>query len=315
MPPSISMVHVDQALTNVSIAFSNEDLVADLVSPRLPVDKQSNKYFQFDMSAFRQVDDRRSPGAEANEAPGWELSKDLYFCDGHGLKDYIPDETRSESDPAVDIEVNTTERLTELMLLNREIALQQLIFGAGSAVPNTALSGTSQWSDFTDSDPIVAVDAQKEVVLKGCTKIPNTLLLSFDVFQKVRNHPSVIDRVKYVEKADQLNEQDLASAFGVGQVIVAKGLNQTSHEGQADALDYIWKNSALLFYRPPAIGLRVISLSANFRWTYGVPKNQGNLVKRYRVEQRTADAIEAQMYYDDELIVPAAGYAWTNVIA
>ena len=314
MIPSISMVHVDELLTNVSIAYENANFVANVLSPDLPVNKQSNKYPVFDLSHFRTVDDRRAPGAEANQMPAWNLSKNSYFCDGHALCDFIDDTTRANADEATDIDVQTTEGISETMMLNREVALQQLVFGGGSTVPQAALSGTSKWSDFVNSNPILAIDEQKVAIQKASTKSPNKLMLSYDVFSQVRNHPAVIDRVKYTQRADQLNEQDLAAAFGVDQVVVAKALVQTVNEGQANALDYIWKNSALLFYVPPAIGLRTISLLAGFMWTYGVPKNQGRLVKRYREERRTSDVIENQWYYDDEIIVPGAGFGWTAVV-
>ena len=43
--PDISMVHVDQALTSVSIAYRNAQFVSDQIFPVAPVTKQSNKYF------------------------------------------------------------------------------------------------------------------------------------------------------------------------------------------------------------------------------------------------------------------------------
>ena len=78
--PDISMVHVDQALTNVSIAYQNAQFVADDVFPTIPVAKQSNKYFIYSKDRFRIVDDARRPGTRANEI-NWTLSTDTYFTE------------------------------------------------------------------------------------------------------------------------------------------------------------------------------------------------------------------------------------------
>lgn len=43
--PAISQIHIDQALTNISVMYRNASYVADEVFPILPVSKRSNKYF------------------------------------------------------------------------------------------------------------------------------------------------------------------------------------------------------------------------------------------------------------------------------
>ena len=60
--PDMSMVHVDQALTEVSVAYRNTQYVADSVFPVVPVSKQSNKYFIYSKDNFRTLDDARRPG-------------------------------------------------------------------------------------------------------------------------------------------------------------------------------------------------------------------------------------------------------------
>ena len=57
---------------------------------------------------------------------------------------------------------------------------------------NTTLSGTSQWSDYTNSDPIAAIDDAKESVRKASAKKPNSIFMSRPVFVKLKRHPKVI---------------------------------------------------------------------------------------------------------------------------
>jgi len=86
-------------------------------------------------------------------------------------------------------------------------------------------------------------------------------------------------------------EQQLAGLFNVDNFIVAKSLYDTTQQGVAHSLNYIWGKNVILAYVPRAPGPMVVSLGTTFRWVYGVPQNGGMLVKRYRVEERSGDMV------------------------
>ncbi len=311
--PDISTVHLDQFLTNISIAYQNATFYGRQLFPIVPVARQTNKYPIFGKERFKLYDDSRRPGDEALERPAWRLSNDLYFCDGHAQKEAIPDELKANSD-VPDIEIQTTEDLSDSIWLRHEKAVFDNIFGTGSGIPNTTLSGTSQWSDFTNSDPINAVETQKSTIFKNTAKVPNTLLVSYPVFLQLRQHPRILDRFKYTQTA-VLMPDHLRTAFDVQNFWVAGALKDTANQGQAAALDFIWGKNALLAYVPEQAGRRVVALGYTFAWLYDGGTNQGFLVKRYREEKRTADFIEVQVYYDPKVVVAQAGYAWLNAVA
>jgi hypothetical protein len=310
--PDISMVHVDQALTSVSIAYHNAQFVADQVFPVVPVTKQSNKYFIYSKDRFRVLDDARRPGARANEID-WTLSTDTYFAEGHALAQALPDELRANADQAIDVDVDTTETLTDLLYLQREILAASHATDPTVVTQNTTLSGTSQWSDYTNSDPILAVENQKATIQKQIGQVPNSLLVSYPVFLQLREHPAIIDRFKYVQ-VGILQPDHLKAAFNVDNFVIASAIKNTAPEGATDALDYIWGKNALLFYQPPAPGRRTMSLGYQFTWLFGA-NTDGFLVKRYRDESRTADIVETQLYYDLKVVAPAASYLWLAAVA
>ncbi len=311
--PDISTVHLDQFLTNISIAYQNATFYGRQLFSIVPVSRQTNKYPIFGKERFKLYDDSRRPGDEALERPAWRLSNDLYFCDGHAQKEAIPDELKANSD-VPDIEIQTTEDLTDAIWLRHEKAVFDATFGAGTSVPNTTLSGTSQWSDFTNSDPISAVETQKATIFKNIARVPNTLLVSYPVYLQVRQHPRILDRFKYTQTA-VLMPDHLRTAFDVQNFWVAGALKDTANQGQAAVLDFIWGKNALLAYVPDQPGRRVVALGYTFAWLYDGGVNQGFLVKRYREEKRTADFIEVQVYYDPKVVVAQAGYAWINAVA
>ncbi len=310
--PDISMVHVDQALTQVSIAYRNAQFVADAIFPVVPVSKQSNKYFIYSKDNFRMLDDSRRPGSRANEID-WTLSTDTYFCEGHALAQALPDELRANADQAIDVDVDTTEMLTDLLYLQREVLVAAKATDPAVVTLNAALSGNSQWSDYTNSDPIQAVEDQKSTIQKQLGQLPNSLLVSYPVFKVLRNHPAIIDRFKY-SQVGVVQPDHLKSVFNVDNFFVASAIKNTAPEGAADALDYIWGNNALLFYKPPVAGRRQVSLGYQFTWLFGANTN-GFLVKRYRDEGRTADVVEVQLYYDAKIVAPGAAFLWTSAVA
>ena len=310
--PDISMVHVDQALTEVSVAYRNTQYVADSVFPVVPVSKQSNKYFIYSKDNFRTLDDARRPGARANEIE-WTLSTDTDYCEGHALAQALPDELRANADQAIDVDVDTTEVLTDLVYLQREILVASKATDSSVITQSTTLSGTGQWSDYTNSDPITAIEDQKATILKQIGHLPNSILVSYPVFKSLRNHPKIIDRFKYSQVA-VVQPDHLKSVFNVDNFYVGSAIKNLAKEGAADNLDYIWGKNALLFYRPPVAGRRTVSLGYQFTLAFGA-NNGGYFVKRYRDEARTADVVEVQLYFDAKVVAASAAYLWLAAVA
>ena len=50
--PALAQIHIDQALTNLSVMYRNAAYVGDQVLPILPVNKRSNKYFIYRKEDF-----------------------------------------------------------------------------------------------------------------------------------------------------------------------------------------------------------------------------------------------------------------------
>ena len=315
MGAEISTARLDQFLTNYSIVYRNQTFVGARLFPDFPVDKQSNRYPIFGFERFKAYETERAPGGEANEIPAWRMSNDEYYCDGKAQKQLIPDELRAQWELGIGPEVNTTETLADIVDKQREIQIYNLIMNS-AVVPSTTLSGTGQWSDFSNSDPVAAVTAQRSTILLACTKEPNTLLMGYQVWLQLIQHPIILDRFKSQALPQGYpSDQQLAALFNVENFIVAKGLYDTAQQGIPHNLSYIWGKNAILAYVPPSLGQLMVTPGTTFRWLYGVPQNGGMLVKRYRVEERSGDMIEYQTYYAVKLTVPGAMYVFKNAVA
>lgn len=320
--PDINIVHFDRALTTLSIKRVNSQFVADKVFGQVPVDKQSNKYFIYGQEMFDVSEDIRRPGAAADEVD-WAVSSDTYYAEGHAKKQVVPDEIRANADQPLDIDADTTALLTDQIALNKEYLAMSKATDITVVTSYTALSGGDLWSDPVNSDPFGVIESAKPTIHKDIGQIPNKLLLSYPVYTKLRVNRALIERIKYSMPAftGALNASLMAQAFDVEEVIVASALYKTSGEGVTPITkDYVWGKNALLFYQPPAMGLRTVAFGAQFRWLFGMVRDGydstvGWLVKRWREEGRTGDYIEVQSYHDLKVVAAGAAYGIFPAIA
>jgi hypothetical protein len=295
-------------LTNVSLAFSNNEFVALKVYPEIPVSKQSDKWLIYSKDRMRVRDDHRRPGAEANDYD-WTLSSDQYFADSHAMRGTLPDEWKNNADPILaDMDVDLTEQLTENVGLIQEVNLVTSLVANAQTVSE---AGT-KW-DNNANDPIALIDAQKEVVMKGCGKLPNKMLLSRPVFRALRNNANVVGRVTGAQSLDKANvtAAQLAAVLEVDEVIVADAVKLTSAEGQTDTMDFVWGKLAALFYRPPSPGKRTVAWGYTMNWNIGM---NGRLVYRFPEPKRHSDLIETQVYYDQKEVAHGAGILFSNCV-
>ena len=311
----VSTAHLDQFLTDYSILYRNLDFVGGRLFPDFPVSKQNDRYPIFGFERFKAYNTERAAGMEANEAPGWRMSNDEYYCDGKAQKQLIADELRAKWELSTGPEVFSTETLADIIDKQREIQIYNMIMNS-TTVPSTTLSGTGQWSDFSNSDPVAAITAQRSTILLATTKEPNTLVVGYPVWLQLIQHPVILDRFKNSDlPLGYPTDQQLRGLFNVDNFVVAKALYDTAQQGIAHNLNYIWGKNAILAYVPPGQGQMMITPGTTFRWLYGVPQNGGMLVKRYRVEERSGDMIEYQTYYAVKLVVPGAMYVFKSAVA
>lgn len=310
----LTQVHVDQALSNISVAYRNAAFVAERVAPVVPVQKQNDLFWQFSKEHFRAVEDSLRPGDDANEIEVNLDTRGSYRCDGHGLGIVIPDELRENEDPGAQIDIEYTEKITSQVLLNQEIKFASTVTNVANITNNITLSGTNQWSDYANSNPRLAVDLAKETVQQSIGEFPNVLLIPRPVYRVLRNHPMITDQFKYTQNGGRsfITAEQLAEFFDVEEVIVPAPLKQSVNEGVADALTYIWGTDALLFYRPTRPGLRTPAFAYHFLWT---GSGVSYLVKRFRVETRDADYLKIKKYYDQKIVAAGAAYLWKTAVA
>lgn len=335
--PTVSDVHVNRPLTNLSTKFLQDQnyFVADKVFPSVPVLKQSDLYYTFNRDDFFRDDARlRAPGTET-AGGGYRLSTDNYFCKIYGFHKDISDPERENTDAPLNSDRDATQFVSHKMLIAKEAIWASTYFTGGvwtydydGVASGVGTNEVYQWSDYTNSDPIKNVDDASGTILETTGYEPNTLVLGYHVFKALKNHPDIIDRVKYVQNIGpnetvKVSASALASLFFDGvpgaRVVVAKAIKNTSNEG-ANAVQsqnsFINGKKALLCYSAPSPGIDQVSAGYTFTWTgFTGAGPAGCRIKKFRMENIASDRIEAEMAFDFKKVSADLGFFWDTIVA
>ncbi|MBI4462811.1 MAG: major capsid protein [Acidobacteria bacterium] len=303
--------HIDVALSNFAVQYRNPAYVADQVFTRVPVQRQSDKYWRFGKENLQAlIDDLRAPGAAAQRIIQ-TLSTDSYFADDHALERLITDEERSNFD-AGDVEQWAAQTLTDKLLLRKEKLFAALVTDPAQVTQNTTLSGTAQWSDFANSKPTEDIQAGQETIAKNAGVRANTLVLGFPVFSKLRNHPKIVERVQNI-RVGVVREEDLASLFDVQQVLVSQALEVDA----SGNVNFVFGKHAVLGYVSPTPAFGEPSFGKSFVWAGAPGSTSGFIVEigRAAPTSRKADELAVHFYYDQKITAVEAGYLIQNAVA
>ena len=325
--PTFNSAHINAALTDLSVAYiqNADNFIANKVFPIVPVIHQSDKFFIFRKGDWFRDEAQQRADATESAGGGFNLDTGTYSANVWAFHKDVGDQLRRNADPAVDIDVSTTEFVTQRLLVRRDRDFVAQFMQAG--LWNTTVAGvvsapgagqTIQWSQEATSDPFSDISTGQSTILQNTGLEANTLTLAYPVYQALRKHPLVVDRIKYTMRAEAkaITPELLAGAFDVDRVIVSKAVYNSAGEGLAPAMGYIMGNNALLSHSPSAPGLMVPSAGYTFVWTgytgemaFGVQVSQIPMPWLGKNTVRT----EAEMAWDAQTVGLDLGYFFSGI--
>lgn len=325
MKPTVSQVHVNRPLTNISIAFIQQAsmFAAGQVFPMVPVESKSDLYFIYDKADMHRNDIRpRAPGTES-AGSGFGISTDNYNCAVYSLHKDIDDQVRANMDDPLDLDRAATEFLVGQSLIQREVTFAQRFMAQsvwsldyeGVAATPTG-SQVLKWSDDA-SDPVADVKKAATAIHRLTGFRPNTLTLAQDVRDALDTNPSIIDRLKYGQTAPGavvVSDADLARVFGVSRIIVSGAVINNAKEGAAANNDFVIKGGALLTYSATAPSLMAPSAGYVFSWRGLLGNNEGVAVRRFRMEHLRSDRVEIDLAYDQKKVSADLGAYFRTLV-
>lgn len=304
-----SDVMIDPVLSTLSVKYTNESYIADLILPIVKMGKQTGRYYTYDKANLRQDKTLRAAGSPSNEVEYGLTLGAVFYCDDHALKGKVLDEVVDQAESALDPINDEVENVTDKMMLDKELAAATLLRSTSNLTQNTTLSGTSQWSDYTTpSNPIGDIRTAKNAIHASTFRIPNVLVLPRPVFNTLVDHPAIVARVQY-SQLGVVTQELLARLFQVETVLIADAGYNTANEGQADVLAYVWGKDAILAYVEKKPKLKMLSLGATF--TY-----KERVVKKWRDEDREVTYVRVGGdFYTQRIIAAGCGYLFKTAVA
>lgn len=315
--PGRADVHVDRPLTNISLAFIQEadGFVADRVFPRLPVSKQSDLYYTYDLGYFNRAEmEKRAPGTES-AGMNYAIAQDSYSADVWAVHKDIPDQVRANADEPIQLDRETTAALTLQGLLRKEKQWVSNYFATGIwTSEEKGVSGASGESQFQRWDeaaatPIEDIRRWKRTVQESTGVRPNVLTVGRAVYDALLDHPDIVGRLDRGQTSGPaiVMRDALAALFELDEVLVMDAIENTANEGATNSHSFIGGKNALLSFRPSSPGLMTPSAGYTMMWT-GLMGGADAQISLYRMDLRKSDRLEIEMAFDQKLVSADLGF-------
>lgn len=256
---------IDPILTTVAQGYENATLIGMSLFPQVSTQQRGGKILSFGKEAFTLYGTSRAPGTKTNRIQ-LAYSTMSYALVDKSLEAAVPFELQQEANavPGINLASASVFATQSSLALELEVAQANLATTAANyqaANKNTSLTGTSLWSDATNSDPIGNVEAAKDAIRAAVGRRPNLMIVGPKVLTALRVHSKVVDRLKYTTR-DVATPEMLAMLFGVDKVLLGDAIYADSSGTFQD----VWGKNAVLGFTE--VGGAVELGTPTFGYTY-----------------------------------------------
>lgn len=306
-------LYIDAPLTSFSQQYRNESdaFIQDIVAPVVLVEKKTGKYAYYPKSNLKAPVNSLRTGegktARANFQVQWKSYTEL---NEHALKDGITkDEYDMYQDP-LDPEQDTVSYLMDQLQLEREIDVNSVL--TNTSIVTQYATPSVLWNATTGAgSPFLDVETGIIQMLLNGLRAPNTIVMGYQVWSQLKNHPDLLDRVKYSQLGVLTTElfTSLFSNNGISRTVVARAVYDSASEGLTATNTFIVGKNLWLIYSTPSPQLR----SVNFMHTL-VLKN-GRYVDSWPVMDRKTTYFRVNDYYSQFVVGAEAIYMIQGAVA
>jgi hypothetical protein len=229
------------------------------------------------------------------------------------------DVDREAQVPGIVDEASVTEMITDMLLLEYENEVASLLTTAGNYATNFSLglvatgAGVSayqvHWNDYANSDPFQTISHAVSRIQGETGRVPNTIVIPFEIAQVLANHPKVLEQTKYTNP-------ELLTTSGIPRVFkglrVLEAISAKQVEGKKEA---VWGNNVVIAWVDPRPGLRKLSLAWTFTRRQAEREGWVRTIRRYRDEAKEGTFLEGSMTYSPRVVCNKAGFLISGVLS
>ncbi len=293
-------LHIDGPLSNITTAYRPQNMIADMIFPVVPVNKETNIFYQWSKGDMLRVENaRRARGSAANVVT-MGVNSAGYVALQYALRTDIPYEDIDNADDPLNYRETMVNFVKDKLMLAYEDRVAILVGNTSNVGTSTTL-GTS-WDDPTTT-PLDTLNNMKEAIRQGTGYEPNLAVISNQVALRLGKHPDVIDfvRGKGTTTGGFVPAADIFRQFGIEKTLVGKGIKNTAAEDLSATFTDIWSTTLLLAYVAPNPGLMIPTYGYTFRWT--PPSFPAAFsVERYQIQDRKVEVNELSHFQDERIV-------------
>jgi len=242
---------VDKLLTNVSSAYIPSGYVSESVLPVVTVTQDSGKLAKYGNEHIRLDNDLAGGEATYKRVEPISRSNTSYQLEKRGLEGVVTEEDYSNVESPYDAERDEVMGLTTKLWIRKERTLAALLTSTATVTQNTTLSGTGQFSDYSNSDPLDKFKTARQTIWAACGQAPDTAVMDWQTANTLAYHPGILDALGFTQnRAGQLSAQELAKAMGIERLYIANAVYNSAVEGQSDSLAAAWGKNITFLVAP-----------------------------------------------------------------
>lgn len=237
---------VDPVLTKIARGYVNPQLIGTFLFPVVPVSKEGGKIPQFGKEAFKIYNTERAIRAKSNRiSPEGRTTID-FTLEEHDLE--YPMDYREIEEDVLPSKIYATHVVSDGINLRLEKLIADLSQNLSSYPTGNkvTLSSANQFTN-SSSDPFTIFDTAKEAIRAKIAKRPNVCILGAASFNALKNHPAVLDRIKYTQKA-VVTAEILRNLLEFQQLYVGDAVSAADDGTFSD----IWTDNSVVAYVPNA---------------------------------------------------------------
>ena len=237
---------VDPVLTNIARGYTNASLIGTKLFPVVNVNKEGGKIPQFTKEAFKVYNTERAIRAKSNRVSPEGRTTIDYALTEHDLE--YPMDYREIDEDILPLKVHASQVTTDGISLR----LEKLIADLSQALAtypsgNKVTLGASDKFDNDTSNPFTIFDTAKEAIRGKIAKRPNVCVLGALAYKALKNHPLILDRIKYTQHA-VITPELLRNLLDFEELYVGDAV----YADDSDNFNDIWSDNAVIAYVPPA---------------------------------------------------------------
>lgn len=302
-------LHVDQHLTNIAINYRPQNLIADMIAPVVPVNKQSDSYPIFSRhEAFAIESTIRAPKTEAKKITR-SVSSAKYDAKNYALGSDVSIEDQANMDDAYrfELDIGATRYLIGKLGLDwerRVTALAVTTASVGSVFVCNSIWGAS---GANAGDPIIQTFQLIEHVHGTTGQRPNSLWFGWKAWNRFRRNYHARNFLNGVNNGGGVvRREQITSLFEVSKVIVSEALYHSVNEAHVNSFPIAnaMEDQLIAYFAPSAPSREDPSWFYSFRWQNPTLPAPLSVFRHPYDSRKQMDTIEAG-YYQDEIVVGA----------